>query len=348
MKHGKVCAQMRGTPIGRVVLGLGLLLMSNTGCPETNPCDGNPCDDDNLCTTDTCTPDANAAAGRVCTNEAVDCGGKVCNPTDGSCVDCLDDTSCDDANPCTDGTCSETGTCEYINNAADCDDGDACTEDDVCADGVCSGIPLVCPEGQECKAESGLCRAIDPCTSDSECDNGEFCDGAETCATDGLCKGGATPCSADQICDDADNRCVECLDDSHCPQGSRCADGDCRLVGATRTLPPCYTPGEPFAVEVDLVPAEDTLVVGLQDFPPKGWTVSDISHGGVWDATNGAVKWFFPKDLTGPVQPATLTYSVQPPATATGEARFTGEVNPNGGASGPTQGETRIPACSPD
>ncbi len=52
------------------------------------------------------------------------------------------------------------------------------------------------------------------CTQDSDCDNGLFCDGAETCETgSGVCQPGGDPCAAGQTCNEKDDVCEECPDD---------------------------------------------------------------------------------------------------------------------------------------
>ncbi|UCG16211.1 MAG: hypothetical protein JSV19_13045 [Phycisphaerales bacterium] len=45
-----------------------------------------------------------------------------------------------------------------------------------------------------------------PCTSDAECDDGLFCNGAETCV-DGVCQPGVDPCP-DQDCDEENDECI--------------------------------------------------------------------------------------------------------------------------------------------
>ncbi|MFK7984985.1 MAG: hypothetical protein AB8I08_03065 [Sandaracinaceae bacterium] len=44
------------------------------------------------------------------------------------------------------------------------------------------------------------------CTADS-CDDGLFCNGAETCGADGACAPGTAPCA---VCDETADRCDDC------------------------------------------------------------------------------------------------------------------------------------------
>jgi len=137
---------------------------------------------------------------------------------------CLD-VLCDDGDPCTDDSCNpETGACEYTDNTHACDDGDACTEDDTCRYGTCRGTPVICDDGDLCTSDTCLhgeclytevvCQAgwtcIDgeciQCTTDADCDDGLFCNGAETC-TESTCYSGLVPCVEGDTCNESQRRC---------------------------------------------------------------------------------------------------------------------------------------------
>ncbi len=74
------------------------------------------------------------------------------------------------------------------------------------------------------------------CEQDSDCDDGLFCNGVESCAG-GVCQAGSDPC-AGQLCDENSDECVECLIDGDCDDGlycngaETCDGGTCR-VGTT-------------------------------------------------------------------------------------------------------------------
>jgi len=91
--------------------------------------------------------------------------------------------------------------------------------------------------------------------------------------------------------------------------------------GATRDLSGCTDPGVLFTVTISIDPPEGTVVCGLEEAPPAGWEVSDISDGGTWDAQTGEVKWglFF-----APSIPAFVTYDITPPVGASGRFCFSG------------------------
>jgi len=68
----------------------------------------------------------------------------------------------------------------------------------------CTGILAICV------------TALAQCSTNEECDDGLYCNGAEFCL-DLVCYDGIPPCTeAAPVCDEANDRCVECLEDSHC------------------------------------------------------------------------------------------------------------------------------------
>jgi hypothetical protein len=89
---------------------------------------------------------------------------------------------CDDGNVCTDDFCLG-GTCYFLDNVQPCDDGDTCTEGDECWVGACSGTPR-------------------------NCDDGQFCNGIETCDSQAGCLPADYPCNATEWCDKAAEACV--------------------------------------------------------------------------------------------------------------------------------------------
>ena len=95
---------------------------------------------------------------------------------------------------------------------------------------------------------------------------------------------------------------------------------------AVRKLPKVYLPQTPFRVEIVATPGSGSYAYALQDSRPKGWSVSSISHDGVFDSQSGLVKFgpFF--DAT----PRILSYMVTPPYNAAQEAEFTGQLSVDG------------------
>ena len=57
---------------------------------------------------------------------------EVCNGVDDDCDECIDEETCDDANPCTTDTCDEAAGCNHAPiDGGECLDGDACTAGDL-------------------------------------------------------------------------------------------------------------------------------------------------------------------------------------------------------------------------
>jgi hypothetical protein len=87
-----------------------------------------------------------------------------------------------------------------------------------------------------------------------------------------------------------------------------------------------YSDEVPFTVTDFANPASNILAYAVQDTPPPGWAVSNISDDGTFDPATGTVFWgpFFD------ALPRPLSYQVTPPAGATGAASFAGEASFDG------------------
>ena len=114
-----------------------------------------------------------------------------------------------------------------------------------------------------------------------------------------------------------------------------CSDDACRV------LPDCYDAGASFTVSIEVTPPVGTFAYGAEDSPPSNWSVSNISHDGAWDATNGSVKWSFLDD-----DERVLTYTVTPPGSANGNACSEGQVNFDGGANQDIGGDKCVGRCA--
>jgi hypothetical protein len=282
------------------------------GAPELPP-EGcaldSDCDDGDPCTVDACRasdrtcrygarPGADCEDGDPCTttdrcDEAGVCRGVAvlcpstdgcvigrCDPATGECgVPAVDDTPCDDGDPCTvddrcaAGVCApgasacggacETGACSAEGGGAVCapapdgvlcDDGDPDTLADRCLAGRCVGYA--------CADPSGAAPACDPAEDrcEAHCGDGDPCDGVFVCR-DGLCQTDpasivtcAPPPDAchTAACDPASGVCVVAAvpDGAACEDGQRCTVADaCRgghCVGEAVVCPdegdPCQLP----------------------------------------------------------------------------------------------------------
>ncbi len=168
---------------------------------------------------DTCPADARKSGGIACTSDGNVCTNDVC---DGSSV-----------------------TCTHPANTAPCNDGQYCNGSDTCSGGSCSvhtGDP--CTGGSECAnacneaADNCFDLASTPCSADGNvctddvcdgaggcgvnntapCNDGVFCNGADTCAG-GVCTHAGSPCPETDC-----NSCQEATDSCFDPEGTACLD----------------------------------------------------------------------------------------------------------------------------
>ena len=81
-----------------------------------------------------------------------------------------------------------------------------------------------CP-GEGCDEAGDVC--IPPCAIDADCNDGVFCNGAETCDA-GSCQAGSDPCPG-QGCDEAGDVCVACAPlEASCEVNSDCCGNKCK------------------------------------------------------------------------------------------------------------------------
>ncbi|TFH20826.1 MAG: hypothetical protein E4H03_11585, partial [Myxococcales bacterium] len=130
-------------------------------------------------TVDSCTVDANCSDGDAC-NGAETCNAGICQS--GTPLTCDDGLFCNGAE-----TCSATLGCQ-AGTAPNCNDGVGCT-------------------GDSCNEGTNVCDHV---ANNGSCDDGLFCNGAETCSVTLDCQAGTAP-----NCSDG----VGCTDDS-CNEGT--------------------------------------------------------------------------------------------------------------------------------
>ncbi len=99
---------------------------------------------------------------------------------------------------------------------SDCDDSYFCNGAEKCEDGRCVGGDDPCMKNETCDEDFNECVLPFPlpdpeaseCLSDSDCDDGIFCNGEEEC-TDGECIDGQVPCDSEQICMENEAQCLD-------------------------------------------------------------------------------------------------------------------------------------------
>ena len=218
-------------------------LCTHDDCDPVAGCVNTPvnCDDNNLCTDDDCDPvagcvnmpnDLNSCDDGDACNGGELCVGGICHA--GTPLDC------DDVNLCTDDDCDPlVGCVNSPNDGSSCDDGDVCNGDETCLGGICqAGTPADCDDMNPCTDDG--CDPVGGCVNTpndlNSCDDGDGCNGDETCVG-GTCQAG-TPLDCDDNDACTENSCdfdaggcvatpIDCNDEDACTEDSCDSDFGC-------------------------------------------------------------------------------------------------------------------------
>lgn len=120
--------------------------------------------------------------------------------------------NCADAVACTSDSCNEaTDSCDHIANNAACGNGLFCDGNETCNAtlGCQSGTAPNCDDAFPCTADS-CNEGADSCNNtpnNALCDDGLFCNGAETCSAGAGCVAGSDPCGG-AGCDEGTGTCL--------------------------------------------------------------------------------------------------------------------------------------------
>lgn len=173
-----------------------------------------------------CTTDAECDDGLYCTGTETCMGGSCQSSGD----PCTGATECNEAtDSCDTPACDNDGACEAgedcLNCPSDCrqktkgspNSRYCCNGDEpICGDSRCSESGWACGEGGA------------TCTTDSECDDGQSCNGVETCDSSGTCLNGSDPCPG-QGCNESLDQCVTCGGNKDaCSGNADCCSGNCK------------------------------------------------------------------------------------------------------------------------
>ena len=188
-------------------------------CDPVNGCElnvapnGVPCDDgDSATVTDACSAGVCMGAVPECTMDSHCDDGNACNGVEAcqgfSCVTSAAPV-CPAPSQCMRSSCVVTSGCALAPEPTErpANDGDPDTIGDACAGGICVGV-------------------VAECTTDSDCSDGDACNGAETCQSFSCVPGGSPTCPAPTDCTDS-----FCHPQAGCrsvlaPDGAPCDDGD--------------------------------------------------------------------------------------------------------------------------
>lgn len=136
---------------------------------------------------------------------------------------------CDDGLECTTAdACDDAGGCAGETQDAFCDDGSYCSGVETCVVGV------GCQKGTPVPTDDGIGCTVDVCDDveetvhhtplDDQCDDGVFCNGAETCDAEADCQKGIAPVVSDGVACTVDACDEEAGEVTHTPDDSACDD----------------------------------------------------------------------------------------------------------------------------
>jgi hypothetical protein len=110
-------------------------------------------------------------------------------------------------------------------------------------------------------------------------------------------------------------------------------------ITITRDLPStAYTDSNiTVYLNMDVSESKKPNALGLVEFFPLGWTVSNISSGGI--KRNTSIEWIF-SSLTSPVQDTNISYVLSVPSDANGTYQFSGQFNYSSTLGGVSQSTT--------
>ena len=222
----------------------GLFCNGAESCSATLDCRAGTapnCDDGVGCTDDSCnegTDSCDNIANNASCDDGLFCNGsETCNAT----LDCQAGSD-----PCPGQICDEaTDTCNDCTTNGDCDDGLFCNGAESCVGGSClAGTAVNCGDGVGCSDDS-CNEGTDSCdnvANNANCDDGLFCNGAETCNATLDCQAGTAPNCDDSVactddsCNEGTDSCDNIANNANCDDGVACTIDDC-AAGACQNTP---------------------------------------------------------------------------------------------------------------
>jgi hypothetical protein len=227
---------------------IGCVLIPNDGkCDDGVFCNGaETCNPNHGCNEDDPPPDC--SDGVACTLDACDATTDQCrhSPRNSQCSDglfCNGNETCDaelgcqagkppkcgDTVDCTSDSCDEANdTCKHVPNDSQCSNGVFCDGVEKCSvtTGCQPSPPVNCDDNVACTADrcdedADRCRHAQ---NDSQCNDGQFCNGVEKCSPTGCTSLPPPDCNDNITC--TTDRCVEANDAcEHVAKDSLCSDG---------------------------------------------------------------------------------------------------------------------------
>ncbi len=175
-------------------------------------------------------------SGGTCASATACNDGSKC--TDDQCVggSCLNPPiTCDDGKPCTEDSCVPAVGCQFTPlPGTPCDDGAFCTQNDICASGMCEGDPVLCDDGDACNGVETCNPADGSCLLGTplNCDDGNVCT-LDSCNPAAGCEHANEPPA--KSCDDGNL----CTSGDHCNGSGSCIGGLGKFCPVPLPANPC-------------------------------------------------------------------------------------------------------------
>ncbi|MCB9865849.1 MAG: hypothetical protein H6816_04350 [Phycisphaerales bacterium] len=214
---------------------------------------------------------------------------------------------------------------------------------------MCEACGLTCCSGIEDRANPVACifqsyisvqleYTPAECLTNDDCDDGTFCNGAETCNASLQCQPGAAPCTGQLCCEtvdacrnvccsDADctggqhcdlvaDECITCLIDSECNPGEFCNDGVCGAAVSCTTDAQCMPENPAACVDYSCAEVVD-LTIATTD-GSQGY--SETGTGWMWTGGSGCTDDIFRyADMASPSATGTAIWTKQIAASDPGD-----------------------------
>ncbi|RLB55789.1 MAG: hypothetical protein DRJ42_05160 [Deltaproteobacteria bacterium] len=182
------------------------------------------------CVSPECTPENPAACAAACEADAqcatrVSCAPATCD--EGFCLDQPDHSLCGDGEYCDSGRgctarpppCSAESCVAQPCENAECVEGrcvitSLCAADQLCCNGECA-LPG-CDDRNDCTADACGATGCENTPVSGDCDDGDFCNGPDTCVGGACSAHAGDPCGGAATCDAAGRVCIGCTVDADC------------------------------------------------------------------------------------------------------------------------------------
>lgn len=173
---------------------------------------------------------------------------------------------------------------DACSGAESCDDGQFCNGAEQCVSGACTaGAPIVCNDNVACTVDA-CDETVDACVSqpnNAACDDGNVCNGSETCGASGCAAGTALACDDANVCTtDSCNVTTGC---QNVDNTASCADDGNACTSDVCSAGQCTHPSNGTCASGPFLESSGTVVIEAEHF-----TINTARANHTWDTTADA------------------------------------------------------------